>query len=66
LASFGRMLRVFSLLLFVFLLLDSVLKQVLFFLEEFVNGGPEWENQRGKKTLLSLTPVLNCAMTRKV
>jgi len=35
------MLRVFSLLLFVFLLLDSVLKQVLFFLEEFVNGGPE-------------------------
>jgi hypothetical protein len=25
-----------------------------------------WENQRGKKTLLSLTPVLNCAMTRKV
>jgi len=41
LASFGRMLRVFSLLLFVFLLFDSLLKQVLFFLEEFVNGGPE-------------------------
>ena len=25
-----------------------------------------WEQKRGKKTLLSLTPVLNCAMTRKV
>jgi len=41
LASFGRMLRVFALLLFVYLLLDSLLKQVLFLLEEFVNGGPE-------------------------
>lgn len=35
------MLRVFSLLLFVFLLLDSLLKQVCFLLEEFVNRGAE-------------------------
>jgi hypothetical protein len=40
-ASFGSMLRVFSLLLFVYLLLDSLLKQALFLLEEFVNSGPE-------------------------
>jgi cytochrome c oxidase subunit 1 len=41
LASFGRILRVFSLLLFVFLLLDSILKSVFFLLEEFVNSSPE-------------------------
>jgi len=35
------MLRVFSLLLFVFLLLDSLVRHVLFLVEEFVNGGPE-------------------------
>jgi len=40
-ASFGRILSVFSLLLFVFLLLDSVLKHSLFFVEEFINSGPE-------------------------
>jgi len=32
LASFGRMLRIFSLLLFVFLLIDSILKFVFFFI----------------------------------
>lgn len=41
LASFGRMLSVFALLLFVFLLLDSLLKQVSFLTEEFINSGPE-------------------------
>jgi len=41
LASFGRMLSVFSLLLFVYLLLDSLLKQVSFLLEEFYNSRPE-------------------------
>jgi len=41
LASFGSMLSVFALLLFVYLLLDSLLKQSLFLVEEFTNGGPE-------------------------
>jgi len=41
LASFGRMLRIFSLLLFVFLLIDSILKFVFFLSEEFINRGPE-------------------------
>jgi hypothetical protein len=35
------MLSVFSLLLFVFLLVDSLLKTVLFVSEEFLNRGPE-------------------------
>jgi cytochrome c oxidase subunit 1 len=41
LASFGSMLRVFALFLFVFLLLDSLLKSVFFLVEEFINRGPE-------------------------
>jgi len=41
LASFGRMLSGFSLLLFVFLLIDSLLKTLVFLLEEFINRGPE-------------------------
>jgi len=35
------MLSVFALLLFVYLLLDSLLKQTLFLVEEFTNSGPE-------------------------
>lgn len=40
-ASFGRILSVFSLLLFVFLLFDSFLSCVFFFSEEFVYNSPE-------------------------
>jgi len=35
------MLSVFSLFLFVYLLLDSIVKHVLFLVEEFINSGPE-------------------------
>lgn len=40
-ASFGRMLRVFSLLLFVYLLFDSFYTFRLFVSEDFMNNGPE-------------------------
>jgi heme/copper-type cytochrome/quinol oxidase subunit 1 len=40
-ASFGRMLSVFSLLLFVFLLFDSLNKSCLLLLDEFTNYSPE-------------------------
>jgi len=40
-ASYGRMLSVFSLLLFVFLLIDSLLKSRLFLLDEFINNNAE-------------------------
>jgi heme/copper-type cytochrome/quinol oxidase subunit 1 len=41
LASFGSLLSVFSLFLFLFLLFDSFFNYRIFFVEEFVNSGPE-------------------------
>jgi heme/copper-type cytochrome/quinol oxidase subunit 1 len=40
-SSFGSVISVFSLLLFVFLILDSFLKSQLFLVEEFINSSPE-------------------------
>lgn len=41
LSSYGSMLRVFALLLFVFLLFDSLLSSRLFLFEGFINNSPE-------------------------
>lgn len=41
LASIGSLLSVFSLLLFVYLLVESFLSSVFFLLDEFVNNGSE-------------------------